>query len=778
MRKIKDSMILRKIQCPQCASRNKDTSRDNLAIYLNSDGSESANCFSCGYYVMSADYKKKYGKQQKKEIEFKMTNYSIQDWERDVKDYSLDPKGFRGLKKATCVKYRVRHEYDEETGQVAKQYYSVTQNYQFSGVKVRIAIPEKDFNAKGVVKKTCDLFGENIFKDAYLSGARTKVVVLTSGELDALTTYQMLNEDTEARNQRNNTDYPTVPVLSGIVGELGNVNQYKLKYDFLNNFDKIIYIPDQDEAGEDALHALAQGLPRDKLFVVNLPNGYKDPTEMLEQGKQKEFIKAYWDNYAYNPAGIVGSSSLKSKMKEDLLTEKVPLPPFMSIFEEMLAGGLKVESIVNIGAASGCLSADTEYLTEKGWMPFNNYTEGTKVAQYNSLTNSVEFVTPNEYIVDICDTFFNFKTLHTEQSISSDHSFVYLDTDNTLKRLMFKEWIENPKDLLIPYLDKDNKIAFDILNKDAEINRVPSSTGFKYCFSVSSEMLVVRYKGKVFITGNCGKTTLVNEMIYFWIFNSPYKIGIISLELSASQYGVALGSRHLGKKLALYKSGEEAVAFLELPENDKKLDELYNFENGLDRFHLVDERDGGIEAIKKLVEKLIISCDCRVIILDPLQDVMAGLSVGEQEEFLAWMKSMIKRYRIIFININHVRKSGNGSEANSAGAMITEEDFAGSSTIFKSAAVNLLFTRNKYLSDDNPYKNVIHSYASKNRNTGLTGDAGDYFYENSTHTLYSLEEYKSLKPQLFADWEAKEQAEKDKMVDEAKVKYNRRESTY
>lgn len=623
--KINSSSILRKIQCPRCASKGGDTRRDNLVIYLNSDRTESAHCFVCGYTIASTDFKKKYGIQERKEITFVATDYSAKDWERDIVNYTSDPNGYRKLRKATCIKYRVKHKIDTVSGDVKEQLYPVTKDYQFSGVKKRIVLEDgkKTFSSDGSVSKHCDLFGENVFKDAHLSQrAGYRTVILTSGELDAMTVYQMLDDDNQARNKKNGTDYPTVPVLSGVVGELGNVNQYKLKYDFLDQFDNIVYIPDKDEAGEDALHSLALGLPKDKLFIVNLPSGYKDPTEMLEKKKQAEFIKAYWDKSAYNPAGIVGSSSLKEKMKQDLMTPKVPLPDFMIDFQKMLAGGFKVESIINIGAASGA-----------------------------------------------------------------------------------------------------------------------------------------------------GKSTLVNEMIYYWIFNSPYKVGIISLELSAPQYGVALGSRHLGKKLSLYENGEEAIAFLELPENDSKLDVLYKTSTGLDRFHLVDERDGGIEAVKKLVEKLIISCDCKVIILDPLQDVMAGLSVGEQEEFLAWMKSTIKRFGIIFININHVRKSGNGSEANSAGAMITEEDFAGSSTIFKSASVNLLFTRNKYLSDDNPYKNVIHSYASKNRNTGLTGDAGDYYYDNSSHTLYELEFYKTLNPRIFAEWEAKEQAEKDKIVDEAKVKY-------
>ena len=39
-----DNKLIRKEQCPDCAKNNKDTSKDNLAVY--SDGQ--THCFSCG----------------------------------------------------------------------------------------------------------------------------------------------------------------------------------------------------------------------------------------------------------------------------------------------------------------------------------------------------------------------------------------------------------------------------------------------------------------------------------------------------------------------------------------------------------------------------------------------------------------------------------------------------------------------------------------------------------------------------------------------------------
>lgn len=51
------------------------------------------------------------------------------------------------------------------------------------------------------------------------------------------------------------------------------------------------------------------------------------------------------------------------------------------------------------------------------------------------------------------------------------------------------------------------------LNKSTEIKKVATIDGYKYCFNVPSEMLVLRRNGKIFITHNCGKTTSIQGLI-------------------------------------------------------------------------------------------------------------------------------------------------------------------------------------------------------------------------------------------------------------------------
>lgn len=246
-----------------------------------------------------------------------------------------------------------------------------------------------------------------------------------------------------------------------------------------------------------------------------------------------------------------------------------------------------------------------------------------------------------------------------------------------------------------------------------------------------------------------GKSTISEEMVYYWVFNSPHKIGIVSLESDCAQYGTKILSRHISKKIDLIDDSQNKVDFLSSDEIEEKANELFRNNDGTHRFHLIDERDGGLDSLKNQIMELIVACDCRVLILDPLTDVLDGMSNDEQSVFMKWLKGMVKSHQVTFILISHVRKSSSGAKANSTGADLHEEDFMGSSSIFKSSACNLLFTRNKEHEDD-VLRNVTTMKMTKCRWTGRTAPiAGQFFYSNETHTLSDYEDWLLQNPQEF-----------------------------
>lgn len=246
--------------------------------------------------------------------------------------------------------------------------------------------------------------------------------------------------------------------------------------------------------------------------------------------------------------------------------------------------------------------------------------------------------------------------------------------------------------------------------------------------------------GVIAAGSGAAKTTVANELIYFWLFNSPYKIGVVSLELTCGQYAQAMLSRHIENKIANIKDPEEKLKFLEQDVIKQKADELFKTPDGQDRFMVIDERDGSIEVLQDKIEEMVISCGVKVIVLDPVSDLLDGLPLEQQANLMKWQKSMVKNYNVTFINIAHIRKGSNNKDSASTGAFVPEEAVIGASQQVKSASWVVMLSRDKY-ADDDVLRNTTHIVLSKNRSNGITGKAGAMYYCNKTHRLYDLESY-------------------------------------
>lgn len=527
--------------------------------------------------------------QEEEEYEQVMTREKLtKEEQEEIKEYTgLRGMGYRGIRDDISKWFGVRYEYDEDTGQPCAQYFPTTINGELVGYRVR-RFP-KDFSASvGQVGKEVDLIGQFRF-----IGAQRKYCIIVGGETKLLNTYQMLKDDIERRGK----DYDVPAVVCSSLGEGGAWKQVQAQYKFFDGFERVIICMDADDPGREAAEKIAKVLPKGRAYIMTMR--YKDADDYVvdKEGnhvnKQKEWLADFWASKPWTPDGIVGSGSLADKRRQTAMAPKVPLPPFMHKLQKMMAGGIPLKSIINLGSASGT-----------------------------------------------------------------------------------------------------------------------------------------------------GKSTIVDECTYYWIFHSPYKPGIVTLESDSGQYSTKLLSRHVGRKIDLFETPEEKIEFMNRPDIVAAEHNLDYKENGEQRYYLIEDRDGGLDSMKAKIEELIIACGCQLIILDPLQDILDGMSNEDQAVFLKWMKGMTKSHDVIFINVNHVRKSQGGKQANSTGADLFEEDMQGSSSIFKSGACNLLFTRNKE-AEDPIERNTTRMKASKIRWTGHTGVAGEYLYDNLTHTMFDLEDWKS-----------------------------------
>ena len=234
-----------------------------------------------------------------------------------------------------------------------------------------------------------------------------------------------------------------------------------------------------------------------------------------------------------------------------------------------------------------------------------------------------------------------------------------------------------------------------------------------------------------------GKTEYVNSMILHWLFNSPYKVGVVSLELTAGQYGISMLSKFIGKNLLRFATGEEAVEFINTPEVKAKREDLWTTDIGEPRWALLDERDGSVEGLQSQIEKLVSIHDCKLIIIDVLSDLLEGLSNEEQGLHMKWQKNLVKK-GVTLINVVHSRKPATSKDGTVR--EITEYDAYGSSTIVKSSGCNILLSRDK-LAQDEVLKNTTLPRVPKCRWSGMTGEAGLWYYDGMTRQSYDYNEY-------------------------------------
>jgi len=237
----------------------------------------------------------------------------------------------------------------------------------------------------------------------------------------------------------------------------------------------------------------------------------------------------------------------------------------------------------------------------------------------------------------------------------------------------------------------------------------------------------------------CGKSALINENVIHWTKKLNVKVGVVSLEADAGYYGEQLLSRYIGKKIALIDNKEDKVKLLTSEETKQLAHDLFTSEDGSPSFYILDDR-GDFSQLQEKIEELVVAFGVRVIIIDVISDVFAGMTIEQVDKWMQWEKCLVKQYNCILVNIAHVRKASGGEQAGSQGAFLTEESILGSGSQFRSAGINISLQRDKNAEDEID-RNTTYVHLLKSRDTGMTGKACEVFYDLKSHTLYDKEYY-------------------------------------
>lgn len=310
-----DSTLITKGPCP---SPNCGSS-DAYALYSDGHG----YCFSCGHYEHGdgSDHSHQPRKKSPMSREFLHGEY------RALKA--------RGITEETCRKfgYTIARNFDGELVHVAP-FYS-TEDGTLVGQKMRDQ--SKDFPVIGNVTKKALLFGQQLW------GQGGRKVVVTEGEIDAMTVSQMQNHK-----------WPVVSIPNGTKAAKDAIARH-LKW--LCSFEEVVLMFDMDEQGRTATAECAMLFPPGKCKVASLT--MKDPNELLVAGKGDEIITAIWQAQTYRPDGVVSFKDIKEAARR-------PIEMGLRWFSDRLTTltyGRRYGEVYAFGAGTGI--GKTDFLTQQ-----------------------------------------------------------------------------------------------------------------------------------------------------------------------------------------------------------------------------------------------------------------------------------------------------------------------------------------------------------------------------------------------------------------------------
>lgn len=351
--------VLEQIPCPNC------TSSDAYTVYEHVDNSLDATCFSCGYYSASP-YKSGHHNGQPhtkslnsglstgdgSEITTRDSHITLDECLlhpiREIKD--------RKLSHSTCEYFGVRVGVDTRDGvtPIYHLYPFYDKEGNLTGFKKR-TVANKSFMAIGNTKSD-QLFGIDKIK------SKGSKLFITEGELDAMSVYQSLKENSSVDWE------PSVISLPN--GSKSAVKSISENLDVINNFDQVILVFDEDAPGKEAAKEVCKILAG-KVYVAKLPE--KDANAMLLAGKSVELKWAVLTNAKkYQPDGIVNAKDCWERYKNIAESECFPYPPTMPLLNQKMYGA-RPGSIVTITSGSGC--GKTQFLRELKYHYFSTTDE-------------------------------------------------------------------------------------------------------------------------------------------------------------------------------------------------------------------------------------------------------------------------------------------------------------------------------------------------------------------------------------------------------------------
>lgn len=296
-----------------------------------------------------------------------------------------------------------------------------------------------------------------------------------------------------------------------------------------------------------------------------------------------------------------------------------------------------------------------------------------------------------------------------------------------------------------------------------KINKVKTGDGFKYCFTVPSGMLVLRRNGDINITGNSGKTSLIDQTIAQAIDNGK-PVFLFSKEMpermSANWFNMIIA----GRRNMVEKVSKEGRKYFVVPYDiQRKMQEFYAGKLFIYR----DDEPNDVESVMHSAEECVRKYGCKLIVLDNL--MMLDLNCSDENKNTAQtnlVNTLIKfaaKFNVSVVLIAHPKKMLN------ANSDIGIYDISGTSNIINLAmrSIGLRRVSKKEKSDPNSkwkdYDVVLT--VMKDRLLGKTDFQTGLWYDLTSRRFYT--DYDEYDAQY--KWDTNEYSSKLPYVDRTQI---------
>jgi twinkle protein len=208
------------------------------------------------------------------------------------------------------------------TGLTSHHYYPYENGY-----KVR-KLP-KEFIWVG---KAGGVFGKDKF------AAKGQRLVVCEGEIDTLSVAQMWYD-------KYKTIFPVIGLSSS-----GAVKELLLIRDWIREFDEVVIVFDEDDAGKKAAQEAVKIIGFDKVRIAKLP--LNDANEVLVKKGWGELLRCVYNAEKYRPKGFLNKEEIWESLELYNKTVSVPYPDCLSGLNEKIKG-LRFGEIVLLISGTG-----------------------------------------------------------------------------------------------------------------------------------------------------------------------------------------------------------------------------------------------------------------------------------------------------------------------------------------------------------------------------------------------------------------------------------------